>query len=329
MFAKAETFQEILLRLSVLRYVIASNCKRGNYDITKGAENFFRDLLNIVYHTGLVNLNDEIDNHPAIDLGCAGSKLAVQVTAENTSTKIKETLEGFYEHKFDAQYQSLLILILTSKRDYRTDWGKTPPKFEIMDLDDLLGYIEKACYIQELQSIEQLTRTELSRVVAALSPTDSLLNRLEIIEGHPAVSAKKFFDFMETDEEHRAKGLAEINKLHSYLVHDSYRTMREFIFFLVTKSNVEHPYWDDSLGILVSEVMQRLRMPNQEFMNFYHELEQYRLATVSDEKPYTLYTFYKLKSLDFNFLFYLRHFLKEDKEKIKRVLIQADFTLLD
>jgi hypothetical protein len=96
MFATAEAFQDIVVRLSVLRYVITSNTRRGKHDIAIDAEDFFAGFCNLLLEWNLVNLNrTEYPNYPAIDLGDQARRIAIQVTAENTVDKIKSTINPF------------------------------------------------------------------------------------------------------------------------------------------------------------------------------------------------------------------------------------------
>ncbi len=77
------------MHLSVLRYIFKSKSKRGHYDLNKASESFFRDFMNEVYGWKLANMNTIQSNYPAIDLGDKVNRICVQVTAENSSTKIK------------------------------------------------------------------------------------------------------------------------------------------------------------------------------------------------------------------------------------------------
>jgi len=93
MFATAEAFQDIVVRLSVLRYVITSDTKRSKNDTATDAENFCAGLLNLLCGWELVNLNvTEYPNYPAIDLGDKKHMIAIQVTTENKVEKIKDTI---------------------------------------------------------------------------------------------------------------------------------------------------------------------------------------------------------------------------------------------
>ena len=65
------------------------------YDINIIAEDFFPGLLNLIYGYKLKNANHLEKNAPAIDLVDPENRIAVQVTSDNSSTKIKHTIEEF------------------------------------------------------------------------------------------------------------------------------------------------------------------------------------------------------------------------------------------
>ena len=63
------------------------------YDLNRYLEDFFKDILNIVYGYKLVNLNEERSNNPGLDLGDEAVKVAFQVTSTKSSDKVNTTLE--------------------------------------------------------------------------------------------------------------------------------------------------------------------------------------------------------------------------------------------
>jgi len=117
------------------------------YDINIISEDFFRDFLNLVYGYKLINLNIVEKNASAIDLGDTTKKIAIQVTSDNSSTKIDGTIEKFIEKKLYEKYDKLLILIITRKKKYRKEF-ETKKLFsfnkekDILDNKDILQYIK-------------------------------------------------------------------------------------------------------------------------------------------------------------------------------------------
>ena len=80
-------------------------------DINYHCENFYRDLLNIVYELNLINLNSESNNQDTIDLADKKAKKAYQVTASVTRAKVSKTLKGFNE-KYTSDYTELFVLFI-------------------------------------------------------------------------------------------------------------------------------------------------------------------------------------------------------------------------
>lgn len=89
----------------------------GALDINKYAETMFIPLLKEVYgYHDLKNMNTEVPNFPAIDLGDEIASVGIQVTASTDSKKVKHTLQEFADNKLYEKYRRLVILILTEKQ---------------------------------------------------------------------------------------------------------------------------------------------------------------------------------------------------------------------
>lgn len=85
------------------------------YDLTVHAENYFRDVLNILLKAQFVNFNEEKTNAPGLDLGCKKTKLGVQVTSSGDTAKVNETLKKITSaHLTD--YKRFVVLVLGKKQ---------------------------------------------------------------------------------------------------------------------------------------------------------------------------------------------------------------------
>ena len=88
MIKHGQLLSSISTQLSILsRNVEILNCI-SFYDINIMSENFYADLLNIIYGYQLKNLNKYEKNNAAIDLGDVKSKICIQVTSDNNSEKL-------------------------------------------------------------------------------------------------------------------------------------------------------------------------------------------------------------------------------------------------
>jgi hypothetical protein len=118
-----------------LTYIKISNSKSYT-DINRISEGFVMNLLNIVFDWELEDLNKKQMNYPGIDLGDSLKGIAVQVTSEKTSSKIKDTYEKIYAEKNNINGR--LISDIYNKKIYffiiTDDWKY---RFEKNTLDEL------------------------------------------------------------------------------------------------------------------------------------------------------------------------------------------------
>ena len=64
----------------------------------------------------LQNQNRIQMNFPAVDLGCNVIRISIQVTSDASSSKINETLEKFQSHGLDADFDRVLVYVLTERQ---------------------------------------------------------------------------------------------------------------------------------------------------------------------------------------------------------------------
>lgn len=89
----------------------------GRFDINSVAEDFLIPVLKLVFDCpDLQNMNRIQANFPAVDLGCATTKVSFQVTTDGSSSKVVKTLEGFHEHGLDKTFDQLYVLALNEKQ---------------------------------------------------------------------------------------------------------------------------------------------------------------------------------------------------------------------
>ena len=136
------------------RHAIFSN-RAGRFDLNKDAEEFYRDLLNLFFDWNLKNLNtDKNSNYEGADLGDVEKGIAVQVTSENNSEKVHNSVKGFKNKSLRQGYKELYILMFEGKSDFpRANFAKTVDgtfifdKFKhIIDHSDLCAKLKDAEY---------------------------------------------------------------------------------------------------------------------------------------------------------------------------------------
>lgn len=141
---------------NIVRYADFSG-KAGRFDLYKDAEEFYRGLLLLVYGWKLgKNANTEKDpNYVGVDLLCLGedgTKIAVQVTSENDSKKVHDSIKGFQDKALKEGYTELYILMFKGKQGFpKADFAKTVDnKFNfdkdkhIIDHSNLCGKLKDA-----------------------------------------------------------------------------------------------------------------------------------------------------------------------------------------
>lgn len=186
----------------VIPTVVELKNSLGFFDINELAEDFMAVLLNFVFDVSLRNMNEIEYNYPAIDLGDVGSKLSVQVTSDNSSSKIKDTLRKFKEKKLEQKYSKVIILILTKKKNYKTSFELPEgTDLEILDSRDLIKKIRKkdTLTIERIKDFldEEVGRknSETSDLTGIESEYHSELDRIRsLIRAHRPISALKLLE---------------------------------------------------------------------------------------------------------------------------------------
>ena len=136
----------------------------GKTDINRVSENVLIPLLSEIYgHTTLKNLNVEVPNFPAIDLGDEETRTAYQITSTANSKKIKDTLQKFVKHKLYEKYDRLVIYILTKKQKRYQGKGFDEiiqGKFSFDKDNDIRDYQDLLKEISGFSSVDKLHRIE-------------------------------------------------------------------------------------------------------------------------------------------------------------------------
>lgn len=92
MITRGHFIGEIIDNFSELRGHIELRVSLGLTDLPVYAENFIRDVLNIIEGRSLESLNKTRSNNPGLDLGDKVWKVGIQVTATSSSAKVYKTL---------------------------------------------------------------------------------------------------------------------------------------------------------------------------------------------------------------------------------------------
>lgn len=325
-------FEEILMYLSVLRYIFKSRSKMGLYDLNKKAEPFFRQLINLTYFWDLQNLNTIQTNYPAIDLGDTVKRVCVQVTAENKSSKIKNTINKFVEKQLYKSYERIIILILTEKKNYTANFDtggffSFDAANDIIDIDDLLSAIENLD-IELLEKINNYLSKELSSVVRLFADKGSILSQIPVFSGIKPLESKAFFEYLGLTDEELEQGKIEVLSLYEKLASLSKRS-REYLFLLIDRSKksvavggINHLY------ALPADIENYSSLTRAESNEEFQVLEANGLVYYEPEEyPPRIEISFSI-DIGVDLFMMIREFLN-DSNKLERVIVHCDFGLLN
>lgn len=145
------------------------------FDMTVVAENFFKDVLNILLDAKFKNLNDERSNEPGLDLGEDTKRIGIQITSSASTQKVNKTLENITTvqgGKFDKFY----VLGMNKRQQSYSIDPKLGTKYSftednIWDLDTLA---RKAMDLEfdELKRLYDLVRSNTTKLKIDLEIPD-------------------------------------------------------------------------------------------------------------------------------------------------------------
>ncbi len=170
------------------------------YDINISSEYFFIPILNQLFDCELRNINAETKNATTIDLYDVKGKLAIQVTSDSSSKKIRDTLRKYCKNKFYEQYNRLVIVVITRSHKYRTDFTNDigdkfifSSKEDIYTIDSLIKRI-CALNIEKLSLIQTYLEYQLG-IMLDSSKVMSISKSFEYINQNTGgILSENFFE---------------------------------------------------------------------------------------------------------------------------------------
>ena len=209
------------------------------YDINIIAEDFFPGLLNLIYCYESKNANHLEKNAPAIDLIDQKNRIAVQVTSDNSSTKIKHTIEEFNKSQAYHLYDRLVVLILTQKKKYSSNFD-TQGLFSFEKARDIWD-VEKL-----IKDIRELETAQIKNVSDYLS--EELYNKYYSVRETQAGEVDTIIDLIEYISQHR-----KVNKDRETTVDPEYKIYKRFKNFadkLITEYTTLYTIYGEALNIV-------------------------------------------------------------------------------
>lgn len=209
------------------------------YDINIIAEDFFPGLLNLIYGYELQNANHLGKNAPAIDLIDRKNRIAVQVTSDNSSTKIRHTIEEFNKNQAYHLYDRLVVLILTQKKNYSSRFN-TQGRFSFEKARDIWD-VEKL-----IKDIRELETEQIRNISDYLS--EELCNKYYSVRETQAGEVDTIIDLIEHISQNR-----KVNKDRETTVDPEYKIYKRFKNFadkLITEYTTLYTIYGEALNIV-------------------------------------------------------------------------------
>ena len=104
---KKDIYDKIVHALSIFIDEIETKAKNNLLDDNVFSEDFIKDLLNVCMGWNLVNLNEDVNGFPGIDLGDKERHIGVQITSTKTSKKIIDSLDTIVDNKVDSEFNEI------------------------------------------------------------------------------------------------------------------------------------------------------------------------------------------------------------------------------
>lgn len=165
---------QIIDELTSITDKIKNRAKLGLTDIHIHLEDFYRDILNITLDLNLINLNQERQNSPGLDLGDVAKEIAFQITGDKSSAKVNETLGK--AASYTTSYKKIRILTLQNKQSSYSINAELSKTFEFTEDDiwDANDVLNKVMHLEldKLQRLSELISKEVARVTIELEIPD-------------------------------------------------------------------------------------------------------------------------------------------------------------
>jgi hypothetical protein len=161
---RMELINKIEEKLSFLATRIELRVGLNLLDLNIHSENFYRDLLNLIFNWNLRNLNAEQKNTPGIDLIDDSKKIIVQISSTATKEKVNKSLSRNL-----SAYKGYNFKFISISKDAKDIRGKTfenpyglifSSKDDILDIASILSVVNDLD-INKLEEVYSFIKSEL------------------------------------------------------------------------------------------------------------------------------------------------------------------------
>jgi len=180
-------FDYIEEKLAILSIRVKNRGKLNILDVHMHSENFYRDLMNLLYDWSLNNINNSIQNVEAIDLIDYNKKIIVQISATVTKAKIEKSLDKKIIEKYAQRgYKFKFVSIAENadklrKQNYQNPYGVGfEPQNDIFDISSLEKDIIDL-QAEKMERVYQFIKTELGNMPDSISFNSDLATIINIL----------------------------------------------------------------------------------------------------------------------------------------------------
>lgn len=341
---------EIIDQLTGISEQIKTRSKFGLLDINRYAEDFFKEIINIIFGYNLKNLNEGKLNTPGLDLGDIEKQIAYQITSTNIQEKICDTLKKAKKYH-ENEYKTIYIFILTNKKTYKLDNKKSEDNdfksaclhfsFEetqhVLDMNDLLK-TTISLPLDKLQKLYDLISKNICRLTIDLEIPDAngnyqtdLKNYIEDIPTEKFEGIDKYILFYNkqysSNSEIKPEDLKTAFEKLIFRLKNLPRITRQFLAFLIERSefceksdaySMEYPYFDRICNFPKKE--EEIDLLRHYKFCYIGESDN---ETYNGKQTYIIYT--SLEDFE-HFTLDFMDYIKQHKLLISKIIVDLDFT---
>jgi len=186
-------FNYIEEKLNLLATRIKKRGKLNLLELNIHSENFYCELLNMIFGFSLANRNYEKRNIEGIDLIDKTNRIVVQVSATCSKQKIEQSLKKETLTSYEG-YRFIFVLIsgdasILKKKTYLNPHNISfEPKADIIDLTDILNKIFCKS-ITELRRLYELIKGELGEEIDVVKMDSILAGIIDILSREPLANS--------------------------------------------------------------------------------------------------------------------------------------------
>ncbi|WP_299217249.1 SMEK domain-containing protein [uncultured Dokdonia sp.] len=332
MITRGTIIGKIIDDLARLLSQIELRNKVGLLDLTKVSEDFFKELLNIVYDLNLTNLNGDRINEPGIDLGDLSKNTAYQITSTKTSDKINNTLEKVTKEQLGKYYIIKILIIGTKQSKYSIKKNlitktKLNPEKNILDINDLTRDIS-TLNIDKLETLHTFFSRSFRELIIELEPMDvdgdfesSIYRYVEQIPNHPPKDLQKMDDYYGEPND-----LIEYTNVYNKLASIP-KSQREYICLIAERGKLKTRGLTYMHEIACTKLAGILGIEERTLFNRMAYLEDESVVYFSEDTDGHDRPNYKYQ-ISSEYLNYIITFLKENGLSVRKTIVAMDFSVL-